>query len=29
MVNWETVYGSWVKEGFTVNPCVIFDNFDQ
>lgn len=29
MVNWETVYGSWVKEGFTVNPCVIFDNYDQ
>jgi len=28
MVNWETVYGSWVKEGFTVNPCVIFDNYD-
>lgn len=28
MVNWETVYGSWVKEGFIVNPCVIFDNYD-
>jgi len=25
MVNWESVYGSWVKEGFTVNPCVMFE----
>lgn len=29
MVNWETVYGSWVKEGFVVNPCVMFETIPQ
>ncbi len=28
MVNWEDVYGSWKKAGFTTDACVIFDNFD-
>ncbi len=29
MVNWETVYRSWTKEGFTVNPCVMFETIEQ
>ncbi len=28
-VNWETVYGAWIKEGFTVNPCVMFETIEQ
>lgn len=27
-VDWEAVYGAWVREGFTVNPCVMFDTVE-
>ncbi len=26
-VNWDQVYGSWKKAGFTVDVCLMFDNF--
>jgi hypothetical protein len=26
-VNWEQLYGDWVKAGYAVNVCLIFDNF--
>ena len=28
-VNWETVYGSWRKHGWTVNACLMFESIKR